>query len=745
MMRRASCLTLLLALAACGPHSFQSQFKAPEATNERVVLAEISAQKARDERPVAVGISGDGARLFAWDLSAGLLWERPIHAKSGPLVVADAIVMREQDGIVVRDLASGEVRVVVDEEGQLIGADGQGRALVIAIGYADNADPRARVVYVEGDSVKWKQPLKLPVGVPALAGRYVIVPWATQRVSVLAAQNGGVELARWHFAKTVVGHALVDHGHVYVGQHGLMRLDQQTIEHAAQASSVYAPAGRALPGQPPVMRDGYLPVPEPENAYHRVRSDWRVSAADGPIAAENDLLVARFYRMLFALAAGSDDVRWVRTFDHDLVGSAIQPGGLFVADNAGMLRFIDNGGVTRMQRDLGRPLQMLAIRPGAWVPAPSTDAAAKPGETPAGSLREQLFAAAALEDDRLTAGRGFAIEHLARNDEAAVTANLIALCSATKSPAPLQLAACAYLSKRTSGGDSVIEAMRRHASFLEDADPPPVGALAQAAAGMQLKKAGPLLVAHVEDPNTSARDLPVLFDALEKLNHKGASSAIERFVRLHHAEPEGSEAAPALYAALHAIGTLRVKSARPSLQNIEGDALTPNGVRDKAREALALLDAPPAPPVSSKPEPEPKAEPVEEAQEGDDTQTDPRPYALSAEMVRASLQPVQKALSQCLAADATRPRSARVSMVVQGEGRVEGIFVVPTTLQACVEPLVREAKFPATRLGRQRVMHVVFGPNATAQDVKRNKPAAAAKPAKAKAPTPAKPAAVKTP
>jgi hypothetical protein len=450
--------------------------------------------------------------------------------------------------------------------------------------------------------------------------------------------------------------------------------------------------------------------------------------------------------MLFALAAGSDDVRWVRIFDHDLVGSAIQPGGMFVADNAGMLRFIDNAGVTRIQRDLGRPLQTLTIRPGAWVPAASAETAAKPGEAPAGSLREQLFAAAALEDDRLTAGRGFAIEHLARNDDAAVTANLIALCSAAKSPQPLQLAACAYLSKRTSGGDSVIDAMRRHASFLENADPPPVGALAQAAAGMQLKKAGPLLVAHVEDPNTNARDLPVLFDALEKLNHRGASSAIERFVRLHHAEPEGSEAAPALYAALHAIGALRIKSARSSLQDIEGDALTPNSVRDKAREALALLDAPPAPPAppaSSKPEPKP--EPAEEAQEGDDTQTDPRPYALTAEMVRASLQPVQKKLSQCLAADTTRPRSARVSMVVQGEGRVEGIFVVPTTLQACIEPLVREAKFPATRLGRQRVMHVVFGPNATAQDVKRNKPAKPAKAPRPKAAAPAKHSSAKTP
>jgi hypothetical protein len=76
---------------------------------------------------------------------------------------------------------------------------------------------------------------------------------------------------------------------------------------------------------------------------------------------------------------------------------------------------------------------------------------------------------------------------------------------------------------------------------------------------------------------------------------------------------------------------------------------------------------------------------------------------------------VRQQLSQCLVADPSRPRIARVSMVVQGEGRVEGVFVIPTTSQACMEPLVREAKFPATRAGRQRITHVVHGANAVKQ------------------------------
>jgi hypothetical protein len=93
--------------------------------------------------------------------------------------------------------------------------------------------------------------------------------------------------------------------------------------------------------------------------------------------------------------------------------------------------------------------------------------------------------------------------------------------------------------------------------------------------------------------------------------------------------------------------------------------------------------------------------------------TDSRPYSLTPDMVRDALKPARSRLAQCLAADPAKVRSARASMVVNGDGRVEGVFVTPTTLQACVEAAVQEARFPITRLGRQRISHVLYGPNAT--------------------------------
>src|SRR5262249_48847053 len=159
------------------------------------------------------------------------------------------------------------------------------------------------------------------------------------------------------------------------------------LEHAADAMTAYMPQKRPLPGQPPLLRDGYAPLPEPGNAAHLLKLDWRVAADAGPLHAENDLLALRFYRILFALDAREDRIRWVRTFDNDLVGAAMQPHGMFVAERAGALRFLDEHGDERFTRELGRKLQVLTIRPGEWVPTWTPDDATSPPE----SLRAQLF------------------------------------------------------------------------------------------------------------------------------------------------------------------------------------------------------------------------------------------------------------------------------------------------------------------------------------------------------------------
>ena len=718
MTRRWASLGCAL-LGACAAQSFQPRFSAPAAPKPSVVMTDLAQRKPRSERPVVVGLTSDPLQLFAWDLKTGLLWEKPVAAKSAPLVAADAVILQEAQGVVVRDLATGEVRAIVDEQASLVGADGQGDRVVVSMAQATPNHPGA-IALIEGGSLRWKQLLGLPVGSPALFGEYVWVPWATQRLSVLAAHDGG-EIGRFHYTSTVMGHALVENGHLYVGQLGLLPVDRDLLERPKTKRVPYTPLKRSLPGQPALLPDGYLPVSDPDNAAHRLQVTWSIAEAKGAPSSQNDLLLLRFYRMLFALDARADELRWVRTFEHDLVGAAMTAGGMWLADAAGQIRYLDTLGATQYSCNLGRALRVVALRPSQFVPE-STTANTAPGaapaqptaakvpnpEAPVGSLREQLFAAASLNDDRLGAARAYAASYLARFEEPEVTSNLVGLCSETGNPEPLRAAACFELVGRKNGEAAVLQALRVRASFLEGTSAPPVGPLAQAAAKMQIKQAGPLLVSHIEDPNTPARDLVAAFQSIEGLAERSSAPSIERFVRLHHAEPEGSELAPALGAALHALGALHARPQRASLVDIAADALTTKSTREQAQAALALLDAP----VAKEPSPQPGKPARAEAQPADEVQTDPRPYALTNDVVTKALMPLRQRLGHCLTLDSSRPHSGRTSLVIDGKGSVEGVFVLPSTLQACVEPILREARFPSTRLGRQRVTHVFYGENA---------------------------------
>lgn len=683
-------------LSACAAASFQPHFEAPPSPTQPVVVSELLRPKPRVERPVVVGLTTDPMRLFAWDLEHDkLLWERDVRASSAPLVAADAVIIQESGAIVVRDLQSGAERVRLDEDAALVGADGEGTKLVISLAYTDKVTPGA-VIFIEGDQARWKQKLNLPVGVPAVAGEYISVPWATQRLSILATSNGR-ELARLHFKNNVLGHALVEHGRLYVGQIGLAPLTTELFEHPQIKHEAYAPYKRTLPAQPPILRDGYAAVPDPDNAQHRLQLTWRIAEGHGDAQrSENDLALLRFYRLLFGLDANSDQVRWVRNFEHDLVAASTVPGALLVADTAGTVRVLDVQGKTRAQVALGRKLRMATLRPGTWRPT-AASAADGPGIEPQpADLRGQLTEALVLPDDRLVAARAYAVSQIARDPDPEITTQLITICAERREPDQLRAAACSELRERTTGDVAVLAMLRMRASFLEGKEAPPVGPLAQAAAKMLLKPAGPLLAAHIEDPSTPVRDLSAVFDAVETLKDPSAAAGIERFVRLHHAEPEGSDLLPALGSALRVLGALRIPSQRAILVDVANDGLTPKPTRDAARAALNVFDAP---------EPQPAA-PVVTPVEVQDT----RPYALTAEIVSGALSGVREPLEQCLLADPAKPRSGRANIVVDAAGAVEGVFVLPASLQACAEPVVRGAKFPSTRLGRQRITHVFSEP-----------------------------------
>lgn len=719
-MNRSLILIVLCAgLTGCGAKPFVTTFVEKSRPGAASILESLSEIEPRQERAVVVGVTAEPAELFAWEIQKGLLWRRPIKASSAPRVAGPLVVTHEGDEIVARDLDSGEELFSIGDRARLVGADGYGDTAVIALVTDPEEQSRGIVVGVEEGDIAWEREADFPVGVPLVAEGFVVLPWATNRLSLLDAEDGE-ELARLRLQDSVSGHAFVDGRSAYVGQHGFFRVDPRLKSGVREDAVYYSPVARPMPGQPGLLREAYEPVPPPDHAGHRVDLSWRAGGKGDTIAIRDDTLYLRFYRFLFALDAESDAIRWIYTGPADLSGVAVQPGGVFLADTEGSLLFLSSLGhpVWREQMEL-KPVAA-HVRPGSLVPQAdaaesSKEQAAKaaPPKLEMPPLQEQLIAAAELDDLRLAGGRAFAVEHLSRFEGAEMTGRLIRICDDRKAPEPVRLAACDRMAERTRGQQHILEALGRRASFLSETAPPPTGALGRAAAAMKLHAAAPLLVRHLKDADTPAAELPALIEALAALDYSEAAAPLERFLSLHHAEPWEQHLAAGLGAAIEALVALRGKAADTILKRVAADPMTMKGLGELAERALTSLHT--RPPAASAAEKEAAAKKPTPGGKHPGTAADTsRPHYLSMGVVDRVLRRGEGKLRQCFELDEPGSLYARISMVVHGSGEVERVFVTPTAMQQSVEKALQKVEFPPTQSRRQQVVYVL-------QRVKRGK------------------------
>ncbi len=682
-------LVIAPALGGCGGSAFSAAFPENQDPEITLVLRALASPPPREERPVIVGARPGG--IFAWDLAASqMLFSIDTEARSAPLVAGNVVVTQEADGIVGRDLASGEHLFTLDDDWTLVGADGDGDRTVISASWGPQASPHGVVVLARNGSVEWSHELQMPAGTAAVSGDIVIVPWATQRISFLDATTGA-ERARMRMEDCVVGHALVAKGGVFAGQHGLVRLQPGAEAGVRSRVAWWEPLGRPLPGQPPLLLDGYAPAPAPDAAQWRVRQLFRPVVENDTVTLDGDAIYLQFYKLLFALAPNENEVKWVYRSDADLVGAAASEGGIVAVGRDGKAIFVEpEQGRRTWEVSLGVDVLAASVRPGAWAPETS-------GELPEPEpLAEQLFAAASLHDPRLGGGRALAVTYLARFPDEEVTGQLVDLCSETDAPEPLRIAACTAVGERTTGLSFVRDALERRASFLAGTSAPPVGALAKAAAAMHARATVPALVRHLEDPLTPSVELPGLLEGLGGLGDRASATAIERFLSLYHAEDGDPHMTEALVAAEHALAAVRRRDAVPLLTHIADDTLATAPVREGARAAIAWLDAPPPADETA-----PPAEPVPPPEETVDT----RPTRITPAITEQVFRPALHQLQTCLTDEA---RTARVAMVVDPSGTIRAVVIGPDAVSACMEPHVRALTFPATRMtASESVTYVV--------------------------------------
>lgn len=692
-------------LAACGAPVLPQSLPRPQSEPTDVLIS-LETVPERNERPVVVGVTGAPAQLFAAELNGKFLWMTPVDARSAPVVAGDVVVMQETNGVVARSLTDGRSLFRIDDGAQLVGADGADDLVVVSVLLEPDSDSRCLLVGARAGHVRWELEIEPLCGVPTLVGASVLAPWGTSRVSILNAATGE-ERGRVMLKDSVAGHAFVDRQAAYIGQHGLLKVDRKLASGMTAGATFYSPVARPMPGQPGLLRASYEPVPAPDNAGHRVNLNWRVKASGDGLSMEDSTLYLHFYKFVFALDADSDTVRWLYQGDADVVATAVQPGGIYLVDVEGKVLFLDSAGNVKWHAKLVDKPVVAQIRPGRLIPeatpsAPSSPPASSPdnakAKEPPRSLREQLVGAARLDDPRLATARAFAVEHLSRFDDAVVTGQLSEICADARAPEPVTTLACRKLGQRLTGEREVLAAITASGT-APGVTPPALGPLADAARGMKLQAAAPLLLPHVDNPQADAEVLASIFAALGALGHRPSTGTIERFLKLYHAEPSEPGLAHALRAALEALAALRGNAALPTLQRIADDPMTMSGLGDATKQTIALIENPPAPAQAEKP----KNESVEAPPKPEPTQ----PRSLTMAMVARVLDEAEPRLRRCLGNGPDEILSARVAMLVRGTGDIANVLVTPTTLEDCVAPIVREHHFPATQTALQQIVYPI--------------------------------------
>jgi outer membrane protein assembly factor BamB len=699
---------------SCGgkPGSFSVSFPDNNRSDIETLVAKIQGAKEREIRSCAVGVTPKPSKLYAFDLkSQRVLWQTRTDTTITPIVVGDYVITREKGDIVGRSIESGDTRFQVDDMNMtLVGADASDRLLAFTLTKGSSSYADSAVFAIRANSVLWKREFQGKVGSPAVIGDVVMVPWNHQNLSAIDAKTGD-EFARIRLKDTVVGHAFVDGNKLFAGSdRTFFEITSKLSSGLARKSPFFELPERTLPGEPLLLPDIYSfdPIQPPDSARHRITLGWRpsvVSVLDQKrIALQDNNLYLVFYRFIVAFDPATYAVRWIYTHPEDMVGTAVQTGGILFGDASGRIGFLSaNKGEKLWEATSGLESLVITLRPEPVSQFSFTDECLKPEKS-----RKQLLIAARDSDARLVPVRVLIVELLAALDDSESTANLIELCDNRETTAQVRKSACEALANREVGSDQVVVALKRHASFLDGTTAPPVGTLALAAAKQKDKNAVALLIAHLKDPNTPVNELPQLVSALGQLQDHAAVKPLTDFLRLYHADATEPHLIEALVGTVDALVALSGPASVDVLKEVSEDVMGSEAVREQATAALEKMEQEKlaAEQAEKAKQAEQQAE-AEQAQEEATEKKPERPKRLSQQVVAKVLLPVRDQMKLCLRKSPKRVFTARVLMVVD-KGNISMVSVMPDSLQSCIEPLVRSQQFPVTEVfGKENVAYTI--------------------------------------
>lgn len=563
---------LALALTACAAQAPQLRLETaspPPGGVSSVLPATLAPVAAASAGAPALALGNDGARLVGAPLDAVLRWHDVGRDIETALLAPPIVVVSDGKQLGARAAPTGGgFWSIATPEGQLTSASDDGNWTAVGLRVPGRGESRV-LVYDRKGVALLQITSQERLGTPALIAGKLYLPWARDALSVIdvAARH---ELARIRLPARAE-HALSSARGEPMLAGGL----QYFLLRAGPILPLALPT-RPLPGMPstalPYDIEPLL-APAAPSAPRLFADPARMLQRTGHYLYVHD-------RVSLGLNLDGARLDWLHVAPQRVLGAAALESGFLLCDAAGTLFVLGDDGslLDRIQLSPGK-LQSCALRPGLLRPPEA------PARSP-GPLLGQLGAALRLMDPALIELQRFLLNEIAARPEPEATRLLLDIASASSTELTLQSDAADLLALRRNGVQHMLKALSGDARGAL----PPVRALADALAALDVREATPLLVAQLNDPTHSSETIAHVAKALEKLAGPEDYDPLRVFFMLHRATADDLYGVEASVSAARTLLRIGGEAGKAVVQLAADDPLTVAAVRSELRPLLMPPD-----------------------------------------------------------------------------------------------------------------------------------------------------------
>ena len=525
-------------------------------------------------------------RLVAFDMVEGkALWMVETDITSRVTVGREQIYHRVgEDRIVGRDVRTGAEAWTwtVPAGTHLLGLSGDERGAYV-VTYRDEGSRRHSTIRaVRNGSVAWTQEAVGRLASPAAAGGLVYVPFLSQYLAVLDA-NDGTELVRLRPGREMITFARTLPEGVFYGDQGVYLLNARSVK-GKRSEAAFRTA--RLPED--IVRtfyfwDGYNPAQLRYSAFDRNRLLWRCDVSGEGFDFRGALVIASF-RFLFAFDPVTGQLRWAQTHPRGDIAASEHLGKTvaFVAAN-GEVVVIDLASGTKVwSAKAGVPVIGATFDADGFQPAAGVTA--QPAESLAVVLRRIVWD----PDRRFVAVKVFAVDALSRMPGSEVSRELLKVVTKEGVPRELYSRAGDALVNRKDPGvlADLIKALKVRYDYAEGTKPRGLEILARALAALETSEGIGLLIDHLMDPETSLVAVREIAVAATRAKARAAIPPMRDFLTTYRADPAFSADPGPMLAVVEGLLQIGGSKERQLLKFVADDPRTVEKLRAYITNAL---------------------------------------------------------------------------------------------------------------------------------------------------------------